>query len=297
MLSYLHEGLVELFRYRPTLTPTLLTDLLGVSVPSFDEARVASSDLTNLVPTEYRADAVITLTLGDAPVLGLVVEVQLRDDPQKRWAWPAYVVNLYARLRCPVLLLVMSPDPAAAAWCGTPIVVGGPGMTLRPLVLGPADVPVVTNPDLARHQPELAVLSAIAHGKQHGEKGVFHALLAALEAVDKNHADLYADLVLKALPEAVRAYLEDLMDAATIHATYGYQSDYARRYYGQGEAKGKAEGKAEGEARALLAFLDARGIDVPDPVREDITSCTDLDQLDTWIRRAVTANKVQDLFD
>src|SRR5215470_20416495 len=104
MLSYLHEGLVELFRYRPALTPTLLTDLLGVSVPSFDEARVASSDLTNLVPTEYRADAVITLTLGDAPVLGLVVEVQLRDDPQKRWAWPAYVVNLYARLRCPVLL-------------------------------------------------------------------------------------------------------------------------------------------------------------------------------------------------
>ena len=100
---------------------------------------------------------------------------------------------------------------------------------------------------------------------------------------------LYADLVLKALPEAARAYLEDLMDAATIHATYGYQSDYARRYYGQGEAKG--------EARALLAFLGARGIDVPDPVRDDITSCTDLDQLDTWIRRAVTATKVEDLFD
>src|SRR5215470_5717249 len=168
MLSYLHEGLVELFRYRPTLATEMLADLLGVSVPSFDEARVASSDLTNLVPTEYRADTVITLTLGDAPVLGLVVEVQLRDDPQKRWAWPAYVVNLYARLRRPVLLLVMSPDPAAAVWCGTPIVVGGPGLTLRPLVLGPSNVPVVTDPELARRQPELAVLSAVAHGKRHG---------------------------------------------------------------------------------------------------------------------------------
>jgi hypothetical protein len=62
-------------------------------------------------------------------------------------------------------------------------------------------------------------------------------------------------------------------------------------------AKGMAEGKAEGEARAVLTFLDARGIEVPDSVREDIAGCTDLDQLDTWIRRAATADKVQDLFD
>jgi hypothetical protein len=54
---------------------------------------------------------------------------------------------------------------------------------------------------------------------------------------------------------------------------------------------------ARGEARAVLAALDARGIEVPDPVREDILGCTDLNQLDTWIRYAVTASKVQDLFD
>ena len=72
-------------------------------------------------------------------------------------------------------------------------------------------------------------------------------------------------------------------------ATHRYQSDFARRWYAEGEAKG--------EARAVLAVLDARGIEVPDPVREDITNCTDLDQLDTWIHRAATANKVQELFD
>jgi hypothetical protein len=107
--------------------------------------------------------------------------------------------------------------------------------------------------------------------------------------------------VLKALPAAIRTHREGVM-ATTTHR---YQSDFARRYYAEGEAKGKAEGiaegetkgKAEGEARAVLAFLDARGIEVPDPVRKDITSCTDLDQLDTWIRRAATANKVQELFD
>jgi hypothetical protein len=110
-----------------------------------------------------------------------------------------------------------------------------------------------------------------------------------LEAVDQDHVDLYTDIVLGALPEAVRNYLETLMSASAIRAKYGYQSEFARRYY--------AEGEASGEAKAVLAVLDARGIEVPDHIREDITACTDLDQLDTWVRRAVTANKVQDLFD
>jgi hypothetical protein len=297
MPSYLHEVLVEMFRVRPELAAELLTGLFGQSVPVFEQARVSSGDLTNMFPAEYRADAVVTLTVGEVPVLGVVVEVQLHEDTDKRWAWPAYVVNLYARLRCPVLLLVVSPDPVVAAWCGRPIVVGGPGVELRPLVLGPAQVPVVTDPAAAKRQPEVTVLSAVAHGKRSGAKGVFDALVAALEGFDQDHADLYADIVLAELPEAVRDYLEALMDAATIRRTYGYQSDYARRYYAEGKAEGQAEGKAEGEARAVLAFLDARGIEVPDPVREDILGCTDLDQLDTWIRRAVTANKAQDLFD
>jgi hypothetical protein len=293
MPSYLHEVLVEMFRDRPALAAELLTGPLGLSVPLFGRARVFSADLTNVAPTEYRADAVVTLSVGDAPVLGVVVEVQLSDDGRKRRSWPAYVATLYARLGCPVELLVVCPDPVDAAWCGTPIAVNGSGFVLTPQVLGPAQVPVVTDPELAKRQPELAVLSAMAHGERFGGKGVFEALLAALEAVDQDHADLYTDIVLAALPEAIRDYLEALMSASAIRARYGYQSDFARRYYGEG----KAEGKAEGEARAVLAVLDARGIEVPDPVREDITGCTDLDQLDTWIRRAVTANKVQDLFD
>jgi len=289
MLSYEHEVLVELFRDRPALAAELLTGPLGVSVPAFEQARVSAADLTDLAPTEYRADAVVTLMVGDTPVLGVVVEAQLSDDGRKRWAWPPYVANLYARLKCPVELLVVSPDPAAAAWCSTPIAVNGSGFVLTPQVLGPAEVPVVTNPELARRQPQLAVLSAVAHGEQSGQQGVFDALLAALEVVDHDHATRYADYVLTALPVAFRSYLEAFMNTTT----HPYQSDFARRYYDAGEAKGEARG----EARAVLAVLDARGIEVPDPVREDITSCTDLDQLDTWIRRAVTANKVQDLFD
>jgi hypothetical protein len=69
--------------------------------------------------------------------------------------------------------------------------------------------------------------------------------------------------------------------------SYRYQSDFARRYFSQG--------KAEGEAKAVLAILDARGVAVPEEVRAHIAGCTDLDLLDVWVRRAATADKIQDL--
>src|SRR5262250_2877202 len=100
----------------------------------------------------------------------------------------------------------------------------------------------------------------MAHGERSGDKsgdkGVFQALLAALETFDQDHANLYADMVLAVLPEASRNYLEALMSATAIRRTYGYQSDFARRYY--------ADGKVDAKTMAVLAVLDARGIEVPD---------------------------------
>lgn len=74
--------------------------------------------------------------------------------------------------------------------------------------------------------------------------------------------------------------------------TYQYQSEFARRYF----FKGKAEGEAVGEARGLLVVLAARGFEVPAEARERITSCTDLEQLETWITRAVTTSTLDELF-
>jgi hypothetical protein len=48
-------------------------------------------------------------------------------------------------------------------------------------------------------------------------------------------------------------------------------------------------GEARGEGRAVLAVLDERGVPVSDVIREQILACTDLAQLDVWLRRAVTA--------
>ncbi|MDT5029501.1 MAG: hypothetical protein QOE61_5927 [Micromonosporaceae bacterium] len=156
-------------------------------------------------------------------------------------------------------------------------------------MLAPDRVPLVTDADQATRAPELAVLSAMAHGSHPDRDKILDALLSALATVDQERATLYSDVVLAALPAAAQRYLEALMTAGT----YEYQSDFVRRYVFQG----RAEGRAEGEATAVLGFLDARGIDVPDDARARITECSDLDQLDTWIRRAATAESIEDLFD
>ena len=63
-----------------------------------------------------------------------------------------------------------------------------------------------------------------------------------------------------------------------------YESDFARRFFGQGEA------------RAIFTVLEARGLEVSIEARERISVCTDVDQLDEWVRRAVTVESIEELF-
>ena len=273
-----------MFRDRPELVADLLVGPLGIEVPAFESAQLSAADLTDVAPTEYRADAVVTLNVAHRPVFAVVIEVQLSADGQKRHVWPAYVATLYARLRCPAMLLVMCPNAAVAAWCARPIVVSDPGMVLTPVVLGPEQVPVVTDTRVARRHPELAVLSALAHGSE-PDPSMFTALFAALDVIDLDQATLYIDLVLMVLPAAARVWLEEFMTTTP----FRYQSDFARRFFGQGKAEGKAED--------LLEILGARNIPVPDDARARIVACTDIDQLDAWIRRAAIAEKLDDVLN
>ena len=120
MPSRLHEALLLLFRNRPALAPELLSEALHVALPKYTEVRIDSADLTDIQPAEYRADMVILLLQG-SPVLGIVLEMQLRNDENKRYAWPAYVVNLRARIRCPVCLFVITAEDKVARWAGKAI--------------------------------------------------------------------------------------------------------------------------------------------------------------------------------
>ena len=131
------------------------------------------------------------------------------------------------------------------------------------------------------------IFEILTPGAAHGTE----PLLAALEVIDQEHANLYTELVFTALPKAARALLEDYMTTAA----HRRDSEFARDFMSGAKAEWRAEGKAEGEARALLAILDARHIQVPDAVRDDILACTDSVQLEAWIRCAATAEKIEDV--
>ncbi|MET8777716.1 hypothetical protein ABZV58_22160 [Nocardia sp. NPDC004654] len=299
MPSQQHELIIDMFRSRPDMIPPLLA-ALGWQLPEFDKIENLSGDLPILAPTEYHADSVAVLHAAEGPVLAVVVEVQLRPDPDKRWSWPVYVAALRARWKCPTVLLVLCPDKRTARWAAKPIDFGygHPYARLVPLVLDPSAVPVVTDLETANTLPELAVLSAASHHTHPDNAKVFAAALAALDTFEEDRADLYYDFILTRLPRAARSVWETLMTSTL--RNYEYQSDFARRYFAQGKKRGEAEGhkkgEAEGEVRALLTVLDARGIPVSDEARDRITACTDTDVLAEWVRRAVTVASAEELF-
>ena len=119
MVSFRHEILVDLFRENGQLAPGLLRACAGIAI---DHERIerGSIDLSQVVPTEYRADNVAILHGRDGrPVTGVIVEVQRKRDRGKQLSWPVYVTTLRAKLRCPAVLLVVAPSPAVAAWHGS----------------------------------------------------------------------------------------------------------------------------------------------------------------------------------
>jgi hypothetical protein len=248
MPSFQHEVLLHLFRNRPLLAPTLLRDALHQRLPEFTEARLDSAELTDIQPAEYRADLVVLLLHGRA-VLGIVVEAQLTRDDAKHYAWPAYVANLRARIKAPVLLLVIAPDQHVARWAATPIEMGS-GWRFIPHVLSPTAVPQVIDPLIAQQDPEIAVFSAMVHGRRADLDTAVQIALVAIDAsagLDADRSSLYVDLVLSSLTDAARRVLQ-----AMNPANYEYQSEFARRYFSAGKAEGKVEGIVEGKVEGEI---------------------------------------------
>lgn len=287
MPSMAHEVLVDLIKNRPALAAEILGEILGLALPVHDEARLASVDLTETQPAEYRADAVVVLLQGGLPVRVIVVEVQLATDQRKRLSWPAYVAVARAQHGCLADLLVIAPDPPVASWCAEPIAVSSSGFVLHPLVLRREAVPVVTDPAEAARRLELGMLSVMAHGETELGMAIACALLPVISVLDEERARFHLDLLLESLGTATRRALEATMKG------YEYKSDFAKKYV----AEGVALGVAQGVARSLLAALRARGIPVPDAARERILAEKDPERLERWVERAVVAASITEVLD
>ncbi|MBK7829257.1 hypothetical protein [Nannocystis sp.] len=279
-----HEALVHLVRAAPEAIVGLLQRELGFESSAMAQPRITAAELVDLNLAEYRADAVIILGPDDTPTEAFVVEAQSDVDLRKRRTWPLYVAGLRARLGCPVTLVIIALDPRVAAWCAEPIDLGRQRGTIVPLVLGPAHIPIITDSDEARRAPELAVLSVAAHGSEPGAEYIALAALTAIRGLDSARELLYPDFILAMLGEVARAALELLMNPAT----YQFQSDFARKYI--------AMGNAEGKAQMLLKLLRIKGFTVSPELAARVESCKDVDQLDLWAERVVTATSLDDIF-
>jgi hypothetical protein len=288
MASWDHEGIVELFRTDPRLAPELLQGPLGVEVPAFSEARVEKGELPPLHPPELRCDVFISLRNDGRPVLGVIVEVQREPDEDKLFSWPAYLGIARYRLRCDVCVLVITQSERVASWASRTIHTG-PRSSVQPFVLRPSVVPVIGEIDQARQAPELAVLSAMAHGAGPVETAVRVALAAAAAAreLDRDRFLLYFGLIVAALSKAAREAFQ--MDP---QGTQFFDESQQQSF-----DRGRAEGRAAEKAADVLDVLKARGLAVTDAQRERVLGCKDLDTLSRWLRIAATATSADALFD
>lgn len=290
----MHETEAEMFRRKPSLTAVLLARL-GIVAPPHARVEGGSADLTEVVPADYRADAVtIYRDTSEQAVQVVIVEIQNSTDLDKAYTWPQYLTSAHARWRCPATLLVVCPDPKIARWAARQIDIDRLGPMFVPIVIGPDQLP----PDVAASSDnpvpegvalETAVLAVLLHA---GGPGSDLAQRTLLEVLTNRPDELVGtiEMVLAALPSDDMRHLEDLMTASSLPR---YRPAIGHEYYNKGHAAGQAQGELDG----LRRVLRARGLHPTPDQQARMDSETDLEKIGCWIDRAVVATTITEVLD
>ncbi|MEM7157522.1 MAG: hypothetical protein AAF799_32075 [Myxococcota bacterium] len=282
MPSVLHQLLVELFGESPQdLLATVMRDL---GLPETSTLTFTRSEASFSQQVELEADLVL-LVRGEEnePLCLLIVEIQLSVDRDKESSWPAYQAEGHRRYRCPSFVIVVALDPKVAGWATGPFCTGQ--TTFHPLVLGPRDVPRVTQIG-ARTSAEMALFSGLAHGADPEVRRIGRVLQQLLIDQQPPRADVYWDVFLRAIDERTRNEFMLGFD------WYTPQSEWGKRIY----AQGLTEGRLEGERDALQRILEARGLEIDEEHAAQLEACASGDQIHDWIRRAITASSIDQVF-
>jgi flagellar biosynthesis/type III secretory pathway protein FliH len=101
-------------------------------------------------------------------------------------------------------------------------------------------------------------------------------------------------IMLNLASDAARRRLETMM------TTMEWKSDFIEGFVQEGLQKGMQQGMQQGavkaKSEAVLKIIDARAIDVTAEQCDQVSSCTDIAQLDQWFDSALTAQTVSDIF-
>jgi hypothetical protein len=193
-------------------------------------------------------------------------------------------------------------DMVLELWTDTPV-----------FVLGPAGVPRMTDDERARANPELAVLSAMAHGRDENPERAVEIALAALKAsggLDADRADMYGDLIFNSLSEAARKALtpmpahkyefqvppeERAQLAARLLELAEIPQPLRALVIREAVARVRAEeqGEVRGRVALLIRLLNAKFGHIESQVNERIQRAS-IDELDAIGERLLTARTLQD---
>jgi hypothetical protein len=306
MVSSTHEAMHRIFQQDPGLFARAAR-VIGAPFADTVTSSPLSTDLTENHPLERRVDTLLRINATRPDEYLLAVEAQGKKDPDKPANWNYYLAYLYAKYRIPPVLVVVCHDRSTAAWAAQQVDIGPsawPSVTLRPLVLGPDNVPVVTTPEEVAGDLPMTVLSAVLHRKDPEIKAILETMapvLRDLQKHDEETAEIFIELTQQGLDRSPAA---DLWRSLVAVDTSFFKSSLAEELRDEGraqglamgQAEGKAKGMAEGKAEAILRLLERRGVQVPESVRADVLSRDDLDLLDTWFDRAITATSASEVF-
>ncbi|MFI7640208.1 hypothetical protein [Nonomuraea sp. NPDC049400] len=306
MPSSRHDALLRLVRDHLDLPIRLLWEVGGIELPTDGPLWAGPGDLRDRISREMHADTVV---FGGPPQdrwFSAIVEVETEMSEQKLRQTVEAAEMLRLETRKPVYVIFITPDPCAARFTSqVEIRSGCLTITMQPVIVGPDRIPVLTDPQKMAADLLTAALSVMAHGHLPKVAEAFVKLLEDLP--DDDAASLFGYTIDMAPPQARRL----LEETVTIYIPE--HSPWAQSLYRKGEEagreegweKGWKEGQKEGDARgramekaaSVLTVVRFRGIDIPPDRHTQITACTDLALLEVWLRRALEATHIDDLFD
>lgn len=281
MPSPWHDAVNELLRGHPEVVAEILRDCAGLDTPADLPAEIGSPQFNDRPSADFFADTVV-LMAGPVhdPAFGVIVEAQQDKNESKVRQLPRYAAALWLQIRKPVEILVLCREQGVADWYARPISLGLRGCSCLPVVVGPREIPAVTDTERMVANPTLGTLSFAMHG---GNPPVATAFAAALPLLSAADAPKYYELAYRMSSSTLRQILEEIVAAET----WPVYSPFAKKHFGLGEASG--------EAKAILLVLESRGLQVTPQQRARITNCTDLDQLSEWATRAAHVTETDDL--
>ncbi|MBA2896991.1 hypothetical protein [Nonomuraea soli] len=275
-----HDAANSLIRDHPELAVRFLRTVGRVSLPDVPLQPI-DGELNDRVSTSCYAD---TLFAGGPPhdrKYSLISEIETKISEAKLRQTVRYAATLWLHHDKPIHIVFFTPDPNYKKFEQTTTVTSGClTLSVETCLVGPDDIPAITEPAVMRTDPALFVLSVIVHGDK---PEVAEAFCEGIAELPGDYAGYYYE---HALAKATRT-TKQRMEAA-MKLRIPAVSDMAKEQ--------RSLGRAEARVEDVLLTMEVRGLTISLADRHRVESCTDLAQLDVWFRRALTASTAEEVF-